>query len=103
MNIVFIGDKDTGTGFRLAGLKNVFTAQYGQENLKALLSDDSTGIIIVTERFAESNRAVINDHKASKRQIPLIVEIPDIKGQMENRRDFISELIKRAVGTDIST
>lgn len=103
MDIVFIGDKDTGTGFSLAGVKKVFSAQYAQENLKSVLSDDAIGVVIVTERFAENNRGLLNDHKASKRKTPLIVEIPDMTGPMAGRTDHISELIKRAVGTDIST
>ncbi len=54
MEIVVIGDQHTLTGFSLAGVKRVYGKDEGKENLKKILSDDTAGVLIMTERFAEN-------------------------------------------------
>lgn len=101
MEIVFIGDEHTVTGFRLAGLKRIFGNEDGKENLNKILADKTIGVLIVTERFAEENRAIVEEHKFSKKITPIIVEVPDVSGPLERAVDPIKELIKRAIGTDV--
>ncbi len=102
MNIVVIGDQDTVTAFRLAGVKKIYDTDEGREQLKQVLADDDIGVVVMTERFAEENRQQVEDHKASKRMTPIVVEVPDITGPIEREVDPISELIRRAIGAEVT-
>ena len=102
MEVVVIGEQNTITGFSLAGVKRTYLPDEGIENLKDILSEDGLGVLILTERFAEDNRKAIEDHQASKRVTPIIVEVPDVAGPIEREADPIRELIRMAIGTDVS-
>jgi len=102
MEVVVIGEQNTITGFSLAGVKRTYLPDEGKENLKDILSEDGLGVLILTERFAEDNRKAIEDHQASKRVMPIVVEVPDITGPIEREVDPIRELIRRAIGADVS-
>jgi len=112
--IAIIADKDTATGFRLAGISRIyeFSEKEGEnaeiaathENLSRTLEKlaNECSIIIITERLAEKVRGKIREINANKRGVaPIIVEIPDKRGAIEKEMDEISRLIKRAVGIAI--
>ncbi len=101
MEIVVIGDQDTVTGFRLAGVTRAYAAAEGKQVLKNILADDRVGVVIMTERFAEANSQAVEEHKASKRMTPIVVEVPDVSGPIARETDPIRELIKRAIGTEV--
>jgi V/A-type H+-transporting ATPase subunit F len=102
MEVVVIGEQNTITGFSLAGVKRTYLPDEGKENLKDILSEDGLGVLILTERFAEDNRKDIEGHQSSKRVTPIIVEVPDVTGPIEREVDPIRELIRRAIGADVS-
>jgi V/A-type H+-transporting ATPase subunit F len=102
MEVVVIGEKNTITGFSLAGVKRTYLPEDGKEKLTGMLAEDGLGVLILTERFAEDNRKAIEDHQSSKRVTPIIVEVPDITGPIEREVDPIRELIRRAIGADVS-
>ena len=102
MEVVVIGEKNTITGFSLAGIKRTYLPDDGKENLKSLLADGNIGLLILTERFAADVRRDIEDHQSSKRVTPIIVEIPDVSGPVEREKDPIRELIRMAIGADVS-
>ena len=102
MEVVVVGEQNTITGFSLAGVKRTYLPDEGKENLKDILSEDGLGVLILTERFAEDNRKAIEDHQSSKRVTPIIVEVPDVTGPIEREVDPIRELIRRAIGADVS-
>jgi V/A-type H+-transporting ATPase subunit F len=102
MELVVIADKHSATAFRLAGVQRVYEAGADEENLKALLAEETVGMVIVTERVADENRKIIDDHKASKRITPIVVEVPDVQGPVEREIDPIRELIRRAIGADVT-
>jgi V/A-type H+/Na+-transporting ATPase subunit F len=101
--IAVIADGATTTGFRLAGIEHTF-ALSGQEEAEAklseLLSDQSYGVIIVTEALLEHC-----DWRLKKRveatAKPIVVPIPDSTGPIE-QAESLSMLIKRALGLDLS-
>jgi V/A-type H+/Na+-transporting ATPase subunit F len=101
MEIAFIGDHHTATGFRLSGIKRLYGTEEGPENLKKILSEETVGVLILTERFAEDHRKTVENHRSSKKMTPIIVEVPDVSGPVEREVDPIRELIKRAIGTDV--
>ena len=102
MEVVVIGEQNTITGFSLAGVRRTYLPEEGKANLKDILSEDGLGVLILTERFAQDNRKAVEDHQASKRVTPIVVEVPDINGPIERVVDPIRELIRRALGADVT-
>lgn len=103
--IAVIGDRETAIGFRLAGVQAVYEVPRDENEilnlLDKLVSEDGTAIIIINERLAAEARVrdkirAINENKRGV--TPIIVEIPDKWGPMEQRVSEIERLIKRAVG-----
>lgn len=101
MEIVAIGDVDTTTAFKLAGVTAVYPDDDGRGRLPQILADDAVGVLILTERFAQEHQRLLEEHKASRRLTPIVVEVPDIRGPIQRESDPIRELIRRAIGADI--
>ncbi len=102
MKIAAICDSDTAAGLRLAGIQDCFVPK----DSSLLVFDELThrndvGIIFVTEKIAEQIGKQLKEFRL-RNDLPVIVEIPDKKGHPEGHVDFISHLIKRAVGIDVS-
>lgn len=92
-----IGDKDTVTGFSLAGVKKKVTAESRDETKNAFeefMHMPDMKVIIITEKLAEDIREEIDRHRGTW---PVVVEIPDKKGKME-RTDPVERLIKKVTG-----
>lgn len=102
MELVIIGDEDTRTGFKLAGITRTYPGDEAKTHLEEMLHDETIGIIMINERFAEENREILNRaRKEKKRLTPIIVEIPDNTGPIKREIDPIQELIRRALGAQI--
>ncbi len=105
-NIAIIGDKDTTLGFAMAGIKHTFHVEPGAKDAKdameSCLSNPDIGIVIITERVADSIREDIDKLKLDKTLYPIIIEIPDKQGEIPGRKDPISVLIKRAIGVEVT-
>lgn len=102
MKIGVVGDFDTVTGFRLAGVKETYDVEEpgaAVEALKKLMKED-IGVIIITERLADQIRDETEELIEGK-TLPIIVEIPDKKGPIEGKADPIMALIKKAVGVEV--
>jgi V/A-type H+-transporting ATPase subunit F len=102
MKIGVVGDFDTVTGFRLAGVKETYDVEEPEaavEALKKLMKED-IGVIIITERLADQIRDE-TEELIEEKTLPIIVEIPDKKGPIEGKADPIMALIKKAVGVEI--
>jgi len=111
--IAVIGDRETATGFRLAGVQAVYEVSQSQDEkervnetlnlLDKLVSEGGTALtlIIINERLAAEARVrdKIRAINKNKRGVtPIIVEIPDKRGPMEQKVSEIEQLIKQAVG-----
>ncbi|MBW1839990.1 MAG: V-type ATP synthase subunit F [Deltaproteobacteria bacterium] len=102
MELVVIGDEDTRTGFKLAGVTRTYPGDEANIHLEEMLQDDTIGIIMINEKFAEENREVLNRaRKEKKRLTPIIVEISDNTGPIKREIDPLQELIRRALGAQI--
>lgn len=91
---------DALTGMRLAGIEGVFvkTAQEAQTEINKCVDDESIGIVLVTERLAESCAELIDSIKLGKSR-PLIVTVPHSKNaQVE---DNIMRCVREAIGIKI--
>jgi len=103
MKIAGIVDSDTAIGLKLAGIKNIFVPD--NEIIKSiwfeLIDREDIGIIIITEDIVEKIKKEVQDFRL-QHNIPIIMEIPDKKGRKEGHVDYISELIKKAVGVQVN-
>ena len=103
--VVVLTDSDTADGFRLSGV-DVEIADSGEmarKLLNSLLDDESSGIIAVNEKMM----AVIDERTQKKIDSiyrPIVISLP-IKEKLElgeDHRAYLSRLIRRAIGFDIT-
>lgn len=100
MNIIALGDEETVTGFRLAGVSSAKAVDIKNidEEFEKIASEKE--VIIITEKFASRIRDKIE--KIQERGKPVIVEIPDKEGSVGYTKEKINALIKRVIGMDMS-
>ena len=103
--LVVLTDPATADGFRLAGVDVdvVETPETARGRLISLLDDDSVVIIAVHERFMP-----VIDERIQKKidsiYRPIVVSLP-IREKLEigeDHRAYLSRLIRRAIGFDIT-
>lgn len=103
--LVVLTDSDNADGFRLAGV-DVQVAEGDDDarhKLNALIDDEASGIIAVNEKMM----AVIDERTQKKIDSiyrPIVVSLP-IKETLETGEDhraYLSRLIRRAIGFDIT-
>jgi len=96
-----IGDEDTVLGFSLAGIDGtvVTNKEETREALKKAFNIKEIGIIIMTEKIAQTIRQQVDQH-ILKKSFPLIIEIPDRYGPLEGKGD-IKDMVSKAVGISI--
>ena len=103
MKLAAICDKDTAIGLRLAGVHEVHVEK--EKNIielwNEISSKDDIGIIFITEAIAEALDRYLRDFRL-RNNLPIIVEIPDKKGRKKDHVDFVSHLIKKAVGIEVN-
>lgn len=103
MKLAGICDKDTAVGLRFAGVQELYISS-GNEARRIwsqISGRDDIGIVFITEKIAEEIGRELKEFRL-RCNFPIIVEIPDKKGHVEGHVDYISYLIKKAVGIDIS-
>ena len=103
MKLAGFCDPDTAVGLRLAGIHNLYVPI--ENNPKdiwyQITEKDDIGVLFVTEKIAEDLGKHMKDYRI-RNNIPIIVEIPDKKGRIKDHVDFVSHLIKKAVGIEVN-
>jgi V/A-type H+-transporting ATPase subunit F len=103
-SIVVVGDEDTVTGFRLAGVKDSLIHESADETerfVRSTLQRD-VGVVVITERVASEIRELMERLRGEKGRVrPIFVEIPDKRGPMESE-DRLQKLVRRVVGTEVT-
>ena len=102
MKIAAMVDRDTAVGLKLAGIKKVFIPKDDNERSLwfKLIEEHDFGIIFITEEIVEKISKDVHDFRI-RNNVPVIVEIPDKNGRKKEHKDFISHLIKKAVGLQV--
>jgi V/A-type H+-transporting ATPase subunit F len=95
--LLVLTDADTADGFRLAGVDVVVveSPEEARKSLAALVDTDSSGIIAVDERLRKKIDSIYR---------PIVVSLP-IREKLElgeDHRAYLSRLIRRAIGFDIT-
>ena len=101
MQFYVIADEHTVTGFKLVGIDGevVESADEAREALKKAFSSTEIGIIVLTEKIASSVREEVEEFVFGH-SFPLIIEIPDRTGPMEDRIS-IRQMVRSAVGVNV--
>ena len=103
MKLAAICDRDTAMGLRLAGIHNLYIPE--DENpvkgLNTIVERDDIGIIFITEHLVQQMKRELHDFRL-QHTIPIVVEIPDKTGRKKDQVDYVSYLVKRAVGIDVT-
>lgn len=97
MNFFCIADKESGLGFRLAGVetREVVTRPEALEALRVARATKELGIILITEKAADFVREEIGA-QISLNPLPLILEIPS-KGEARPKKSA-AELLRHIAG-----
>ena len=102
MKLAALCDKDTAVGLRLAGIQEIYVSEGNEVKLWNQISErDDIGIVFVNEKIAEDLDKDLKEYRL-RNNVPIIIEIPDKKGRRKDHVDFVSHLIKKAVGVEIN-
>ena len=102
MRLAAFCDNDTAIGMRLAGINDLFTPNGDTLDVWNKITErDDIGILFITEKIAEDLGKYLKEYRI-RNNIPIIVEIPDKKGRISDHVDFVSHLIKKAVGIEVN-
>ncbi|MCD6171534.1 MAG: V-type ATP synthase subunit F [Thermoplasmata archaeon] len=99
MKIACIGDEDTVALLRLAGASHCVVADDVSRQFDELVKNEEVEILVINEKYAEKIRDKILSFMLLNDK-PIIVEIPDKKGKIKERKEIIRKFIIRAVGVD---
>jgi V/A-type H+-transporting ATPase subunit F len=101
MKIAAICDRDTAVGLRLGGVQELFiTDENAKEMWNKILERNDIGILFITEKISEDLGKYLKDYRL-RNNLPIIVEISDKKGRIKDHIDFISFIIKKAIGIEV--
>ena len=101
MKIALLGDQDSAVGFRFSGITDTFIPDGNSLQLfNEIANRDDIGILFITEKIVQDLDKHLKDFRI-RNNIPIIVEIPDKKGRIKKHVDFVSHLIKKAVGIEV--
>src|SRR3989344_3763768 len=95
--IVVVGDAPTCTGFRLAGINEVYELEGRDATIKVdeLLSVPEIGIIILNEKIVAQFDAKIKK-RLDRLAKPVVIAVPVKSGPME-QADSLKNLVKKAL------
>lgn len=103
--LIVLTDPENADGFRLAGVDVVEAegAEDARKKLGALVDDDDSGIIAVNEAMmSEIDERLRKKIDSIYRPIVIPLPIRETLEVEEDHRAYLSRLIRRAVGFDIT-
>ncbi len=102
MKIAALCDSDTAVGLQLAGVSELFIPEKNERKVWSDITErDDIGVIFVTEQIAEVLENELKDYRL-RHHFPIVVEIPDKTGRKKDHVDYVSHLIKKAVGIEVN-
>lgn len=103
--LVVLTDPDTADGFGLAGVDVVVAESQddARRKLNGLIDDDTSGIVAINEAFM-TDIDERTQQKINQTYRPIVITLP-IRERLiteEDHRAYLSRLIRRAIGFDIT-
>ncbi len=103
--LVVLTDAESADGFRLAGVdvEVATSSDEARRKLNSLVDDDNSGIIAVNESMMASIDERLQK-KIDSIYRPIVVSLPlkETLHEEEDHRAYLSRLIRRAIGFDIT-
>ncbi|RLF42376.1 MAG: V-type ATP synthase subunit F [Thermoplasmata archaeon] len=101
LKIIGFCDRETAIALKLTGIKDIIIPAEGEEikQWNKIEEQEDIGIIFITEELADKIGKRLREYSL-RNLIPIIIEIPDKKGRRKEHIDYISYLIKKAVGVE---
>jgi V/A-type H+/Na+-transporting ATPase subunit F len=101
MKFFLIGDEYTVLGYSLVGINGIIVnnAQEATDALHTVTKDPDVGIILITQRIAAEIRLLV-DTTRLEMSTPVVLEIPDRQGPMEDRESALS-VVQRLIGIKV--
>jgi V/A-type H+-transporting ATPase subunit F len=101
MKFLVIGDEITVLGYSLAGIRGVEVnnSEEAADALKQATQDPDIGIILITQRMASEIQNLVEEAKL-KMATPIVLEIPDRHGSIEDRESALS-IVQRLIGIKV--
>ncbi len=98
---VAVTDRDTASGFRLAGVDAFEAAGPGDAKniITALVHKEDTGIIVVNEEYLSLLDEKLRD-RLERLTRPIIIPIPSGSKALD-RRSYIERLLRKAIGYNV--
>ena len=101
MRIAGLCDKDTAVGLRLAGIRDVWVDDGNAlSQWLDITKREDIALVFITEAIADQIHKHLNDYRIRNTR-PIVIEIPDKNGRKKDHVDFVSHLIKKAVGIEV--
>jgi len=101
MIIRVVGDLVTVRGLGFIGIPGavVESADEARDSIQKFLEDEETGLVLVAQSVADELGNEFDDYKL-RRNLPLVMNIPDSKGEGEEAEN-IHEMIRKALGVKL--
>ena len=96
-----VADALTVLGFSLAGVEGTAVSNM-EETIAAFdaaIENPDTGVLIITERYADLIRPRVDELLFSE-AFPLLLELPDSEGQMAGKPS-LREMVNKAIGVSV--
>jgi vacuolar-type H+-ATPase subunit F/Vma7 len=107
MKIISLTNAQIAIGLRLGGIREchvINNPEEAKEKLLELSEDREAGILLVDDGIARLHHEVIDEIRTRKGVFPIIVEIQThARQEAAKGTDPLRNLIKRAIGVDISS
>jgi len=101
MKFILIGDEITVLGYSLAGVHGVVVnnEEEAADALKKATEDPDAGIVLITQRIASEIQPQVDEAKL-KMATPIVLEIPDRHGPVEDRETAL-HIVQRLIGIKV--
>jgi len=101
-NIAVVGDRITATGFRLAGIREVYAFEdlAAEKKFGELLERENLGLIIINEALLQKFDWRMKK-KVERLAKPVIIAVPDQLGKTVEEAESLRSLVRRALGVDL--
>lgn len=101
MKISLIGDEATVLGYSLVGIRGVVvnSAEEAADALNTATQDAHVGIVLITQRIASEIQPLVDEAKL-KMSPPIVLEIPDGSGPVENKETAL-DIVQRLIGIKV--
>ena len=103
MNVVAVGDAAFVTAFGFLGAKGIVVEKKDlRDILKKLINDDTTKLIILSEKYADFTADIRLDILKKGKFCPIFAVVPDIRGEGRGSRlKEIKSYVTMTIGVEI--